>query len=126
MNSMRQIEFKTRINPSMSKNKKFVSRYFVLSKEFRKAKWSLIEQIKSELKKNCVKFEDKKRLKITAFFTRSNLRIDIQNFQEAICDSVQEACKVNDRYFYFGEWDWVLDRKSVGEIKIKIEQEDGT
>lgn len=121
---MRQIEIIAKLNPFMSKNKKFVTRYFALSKGFRNAKWELIAKIKAELKKNNVKFEDKKRLKLTAFFIRPNMRMDIQNFQEAICDCVQEACKVNDRYFHFGEWDWVLDRKSVGEIRIKIEQEE--
>jgi len=108
----------------LSKNKKYCSRNFVLSPAYRKAKNGLTLYFKSQLQKNKVKFVDKNKLKISAFFTRPNMKMDIQNFQEAFCDCIQDAAKVNDRYFSFGEWDWVFDKKSHGKIVLTIEQDD--
>lgn len=112
-----KINFQINYDTDLSKNKKFCGTRmgrFIQNPKYKKAKDKVILQLKNALKThpNPVKFEPKKKVYIAATFFRPDLKSDIQNFQEAICDAISKVIAVDDRYFAFKAWDWEVDKEN--------------
>lgn len=64
----------------------------------------------------------KKKLCVQIYVIRPDMRLDVQNLVDAICDAVRDGTGVGDNYFA-GDWDW--RRSSEGEkpaILLRIVQ----
>lgn len=114
-----KFSFKIEYDTDLSKNKKFCGANkgrLVQSSSYKKAKEKVIYQIKEALRvhPHPIRFQDKQKVYISALFFRPDLRSDIQNFQEAICDCISQVIDVDDRYFAFRAWDWEVDKEIPG------------
>lgn len=110
---------------ALSKNRKFLGAKYgrlIQSPQYKNAKKEILAYIQDAYEQSNEIFVDKKKLYISAFFYRPDLRSDIQNFQEAICDVISDVVKVNDRYFAFKEWDWRVDKENP-RIFLEINQD---
>lgn len=109
---------------NLSKNKKFIGASrgrLVQSPSYKNAKKQIEILIRKAYEESHEIFVDKKKLYVSAFFYRPDMRTDIGNFLEAISDSISNVIGVNDRYFAFKEWDYQIDKESP-RIFILIEQ----
>jgi Holliday junction resolvase RusA-like endonuclease len=114
-----KFSFTIAYDTNLSKNKKFCGANqgrLVQSTSYKKAKERVIYEMKEALRvhPHPVKFFPKEKVYISATFFRPDLRSDIQNFQEAICDCISKVIGVDDRYFAFKSWDWEVDKESPG------------
>ena len=68
------------------------------------------------------KFKDKKKLWVKIYAYRPDMKSDIQNFEECICDALKKSIGIDDRYYSLViDWEIV---KVKGSILIEIWQED--
>jgi len=108
--------------PALSKNRRFIGKFNkVKSPDHAKAQ-DLIEMLfRRELINKPV--IEKQKVWVSIMWYRKDMRGDLQNWVNPICDSIKRCLSFDDNYFAFDNLDWIVCKENPRmEISFKYQE----